>query len=317
MSTLYTINVTNNSPTNQDFYFFQKPAVYTGGTNVYSNSIYHQVLQPYATSGAVLTFQFMQQYYAGVQTQVPNLIVGQASGYTTASQAIDLTSASGSASNNSTNMSVSPSLGLTPPTFTAGVQPGAYRIVTPSFNPVTQKYNAGLAVKSTTTGAVVLSNFINAEPSKNIDCQPVLIFYVQTGGYQAGSVINFTTSSVGAALCDTTQGVTTFNVTYNADGSWTVGSVTQQPGLSQLIGQTNMINMAALAPAPNTVIMNEAGTGVVSTGNANNYDAPFTVSNLSNAGALAVHSEYQVGPSNGPLKGYMCTAIANGTATFA
>ncbi|AVX40197.1 MULTISPECIES: hypothetical protein [Yersinia] len=222
MSTLYTINVINNSPTAQDFFFFQKPAIYTGGAKVYSNSIYQEVLQPFASSGSVLTFECLMQFYAGAQTQLPNLSVGQDSGYITSSQPIDLTSATaGVQTANTTLLSVDPSLGLSPASYTEGVQPGAYRIITPAFNPITEVLNAGLAVQSA-SGGTVLSSFINAEPSKNIDCQPVLSFYVQTGTYQPGTVINFSTSSVGSAICDTTQGITAFNVTYNPQGTWTV-----------------------------------------------------------------------------------------------
>ncbi|MBW4676767.1 MAG: hypothetical protein KME52_22980 [Desmonostoc geniculatum HA4340-LM1] len=240
MSTLYTINVTNNSPNLQNFFFFQKPAIYSGGQTVYTNSIYSQPLEPYSTSGAVLTFQLLQQYYAGVQTATGTPVVGEASGYTTASQPIDLTTI-GKETNNCTQMSVNPSLGLSVPTYADGVLGGAYRIVTPPFDPTLRDYNLGLAMKNIQTGSVVLSNFISAEPSKNIDCQPVVIFYVQSGSYQAGSVINFTSSSVGSATCDTTPGYTTFNVSYNLDGSWTVNPVHDQPGLSQLIGSYQSI----------------------------------------------------------------------------
>ncbi|BAM90242.1 hypothetical protein S58_42570 [Bradyrhizobium oligotrophicum S58] len=59
----------------------------------------------------------------------------------------------------------------------------------------------------------------------DIDCQPVMIFYVQTGEYPAGTVVNFTNASINAAVCDATPGYTTFNVTYNADGSWSVQTV--------------------------------------------------------------------------------------------
>lgn len=237
MSTLYTINVINESINNQDFYFFQKPAVYTGSEQVYANSIYHATLQPYSKSGATLTFQFLQQYYAGVQSRQSPPLVGQASGFTTAIQPIDLTSADGTKTNNSTNMSVDPSLGLSPAVYNPNVENGAYRIITPGFNPELSQYNAGLAVKDNTTGAVTLSSYITAEPNKNIDCQPIQIFYVQTGSFEAGSVINFSTSSVGAATCDTTPGYTTFNVTYKIDGSWVVNQAVAQaqPGLTQLM----------------------------------------------------------------------------------
>jgi NADH:ubiquinone oxidoreductase subunit 6 (subunit J) len=80
MATTITINVTNNSPTVQNFFFFQQPAVYSGGAQVYTNSLYTQTLLPFATSGAVLTFTMVLQYYAGVQQQVSPPQVGIPSG---------------------------------------------------------------------------------------------------------------------------------------------------------------------------------------------------------------------------------------------
>lgn len=221
---LYTINVTNNSATDQSFYFFQKPASFMSSATVYSNSIFCQMLQPYSRSGAVLTFLFQQQYCAGAQTSIQAPTVGQASGYTTASQPIELTE-SGKPSNNTTLMSVEPSLGLAPAVYTAGVPVGAFRIVTPQYNAALVRYNTGLAIKNLQYSTVVLSSFITAEPGKNIDCLPTLVFYVQTGSYQAGTTINFAVSAAGAALCDTSSGFTTFDVSYNIDGSWTVTAV--------------------------------------------------------------------------------------------
>ena len=316
MATLYTINVTNNSPNSQDFFFFQAPAVYVGGPTTYSNSIYNQTLQSYSKSGAVLTFELLQQYYAGAQTRQNPPIVGQASGFTTASQPIDLTSSTGGGSN-TTQMSVDP-LGLGPAANTAGVQLGAFRIVAPEFNPAVEQYNAGLAVLS--NSQVVLSNFVTVQPNQNIDCQPVLIFYVQTGSYESGEVINFSTSSIGAAECDTTAGYTTFNVSYNADGTWTVQPDTSAAlrfaGLTQLIGRANSPAVAAIGLSVNTSIKNEAGTSVLCTGSTSNYTPPFQVTNLDHPAALKVRSEYQVGPTNGPFRGRMCTAITGNTATF-
>lgn len=226
MSTLYTINVVNNSLSNQDFFFFQKPAIYTGGSQVYSNSLYQQMLLPSTSSGSTLTFQSLQQFYAGAQTQVPKLTIGEASGYATAIQPIDLTPVKANPSspvNNATLMTVSPALGLSPAVpGPASEQSGAFRITTPTFNSLTQQYNAGMAVKNMVTGDIVLSNFVNAEPNKNIDCQPVMIFYVAVGSYEPGSVINFSESSVTSAVCDATTGFTSFDVVYNPDGTWTV-----------------------------------------------------------------------------------------------
>jgi hypothetical protein len=222
MATTITINVTNNSPTPQSFFFFQQPAIYFGGAQVYTNSLYTAPLLPYATTGAVLSFTMMLQYYAGVQQQIAPPVVGQPSGQLGASQAIGLTpTPGGQPTANTTNMSVSPSLELSAPVSTVGPQPGSFRIVTPTYNSTLAAYNAGSAVQ-TSQGEVTLSNFVTAQPNINLDCQPVIKFYVGTGIYAAGTVINFTQSSVYAALCDATADGTSFNVSYNSAGTWTV-----------------------------------------------------------------------------------------------
>ena len=176
MSTLLTINVTNNEAT-QGFYFFQQPA-----------------------------------------NTVPQ--VGQSSGYSSASRAIDLATTDGKG-NDSTIASVNP-LSLSAPANTAGVQPGAFRITTPVFS-APPYYNVGSAVN--VNGGIVLSNFVQANPNSNTDCQPILKYYVATGLYTPGSVMNFTQSSATAALCDFTGGYTVANVTLNQDGSWKVSYI--------------------------------------------------------------------------------------------
>ncbi|UPT96113.1 hypothetical protein J4G48_0044950 [Bradyrhizobium barranii subsp. apii] len=93
MATTITINVQNNSPSLQNFFFFQQPAIYTGGPEVYTNSLYSQALLPYATSGAILTFSLILQDYAGVQQQVTPPTVGKPSGQLSATQAINVTPA--------------------------------------------------------------------------------------------------------------------------------------------------------------------------------------------------------------------------------
>ena len=80
MSTLIQINVTNNSPIVQDFFFFQQPAQYAGGAQVYSNSVYTSPLLPYRSSGSRLSFMMVLQNYGGVQRQVSPPTVGQPSG---------------------------------------------------------------------------------------------------------------------------------------------------------------------------------------------------------------------------------------------
>ena len=216
MSTLLTINVKNHIPATQTFYFFQQPSMYTGGSRVYSNSLCSQALGNYDSTGSVLTFQVSLQPYACIQQAYQQPQVGQSSGFASAYRAIDLAPASGTA-NDCTTASVSP-LGLSPATVGPNVEPGAFRIITPIHEP-SSIYNIGSAVQA--NGSVMLSNFVVANPASTTDCQPILQFYVQTGSYMAGSVINFTTSSVNAAMCDFTGGYSTMNVSLNPDGTWT------------------------------------------------------------------------------------------------
>ncbi|WP_414567860.1 hypothetical protein [Nostoc sp. CCY 9925] len=306
MNSLYTINLKNESPNTQEFFFFQKPANYIGSSEVYSNSIYSSKLRGHG-SGATLTFKFIQQYYAGVQEQAKNIVVGEASGYESAIKEIDLTLSPSISENNSTSMLIDEgALGLTDAIHENNVPSGAFRIHVPTFNPYEKKYNAGLAIQNPIDGSITLSNFINAEPTKLIDVQPVLKFYIQTGSYEAGSVVNFMTSSVGAAVCDMSLGVLNYQVTYTAEGLWKVNSSQIQPGLTQLMFQ----------PQNNVEIENEAGTAVISQGYALNLNSPIEVQNLTDPDKIKFHLEYQVGKIGGPYKGYMCTEKAGNTATF-
>ncbi|WP_019645304.1 hypothetical protein [Novispirillum itersonii] len=216
MSTFLTINVKNLERQTQNFYFFQQPSIYSGGQQVYSNSLYSQALGNYNDTGAILTFQINMQYYAGIQQSNQPPAVGQSSGFASASRAIDLAPANGGSANDWTTATLNP-LGLSAPTAGVGVQPGAFRITTPSFSPPAI-YNVGSAVQ--VNGGIVLSNFVEANPASNTDCQPILKYYVQTGQYTPGTVMNFTQSSINAATADFTGGYTTINVTLNPDGTW-------------------------------------------------------------------------------------------------
>ncbi|MBA8879020.1 hypothetical protein [Phyllobacterium myrsinacearum] len=220
MSTLLTINVKNLESATQGFYFFQQPALYAGGPVVYSNSLFAQSLGNFNDTGSTLTFQVNMQYFAGIQQAHSTPQVGQSSGYASASRAIDLAPASGTA-NDWTTASASP-LGLSQPTAGTGVQPGAFRITTPVYAPPAI-FNVGSAVE--VNGGIALSNFVVANPSNNTDCQPILKYYVQTGNYTPGTVMNFSASSVKAAVCDFTGGHSVINVTLNADGTWATETI--------------------------------------------------------------------------------------------
>ncbi|MFN6501694.1 MAG: hypothetical protein RMX65_032550 [Nostoc sp. DedQUE01] len=306
MSSLYTIILKNDSPKTQEFFFFQKPAIYTGDFQVYSNSIYSAKLRGHG-SGATLTFQCLQQDYAGVQEQAPNIVVGEASGYESVIKEIDLTLSPSVSEKNSTSMLLDQDgLGLTDTIHENDVKSGAFRIHVPTFNPYEKKYNVGLAIQNPRDGSIILSNFINAEPTKGIDVQPVLKFYIQTGSYEAGSVVNFVNFSDGAAVCDMSLGVLNYQVTYTAEGLWIINSSHMQPGLTQLMSQTKN----------NVEIENEAGTAVICQGYALNLNSPVEVRNLTDPDKIKLHLEYQVGKVGGPYKGYMCTGKVGNTATF-
>ncbi|QFS51766.1 hypothetical protein [Nostoc sphaeroides] len=322
MSTLYTINIVNNSGDFKQFFVFQKPAIYTGGQKIYSNSVWSCGISPGVGSSA--TFLMLQQYYAGLQQQIKPPNVGEASGYSSAIQPINLTPKPPDTTTKNTTSMILPSessgLGLTPTINTPEVQTGAFRIITPTFEPAVTPYNVGLA-SQTPMGNVILSNFIVAQPNQDIDCQPIVQFYVQTGTYQPGTVINFTSSSKNAAVCDATTGFVTFLVVYNSNGTWAV----TESGPTRLMGQPRISASAQThdsavfssnAPALKAEIKNEAGRAVICTGFAANFNAPVTVQNLSNPGVIHLNSEYQVGPTDGPYVGRMCINIAGNEATF-
>lgn len=221
--TTYRITVENKSNSPQDFFFFQKPAIYSGGAEVYTNSIGNRGLPKYK-SGSIneVIFTLEQQYYAGAQIQLKPPHVGVAQIGELSQVPVDLAKIGSTMIKDGTNMIVTPdSFHLTPAVNTPGVEAGAFRIKTPSYDPYSTEYNIGLSCING-DGDIVLSNFITAEPEKNTDVQPKVVFYVSTGTYKAGTVVNFTTSSVNSAMCDATNGKLDFKVVYEADGTWTV-----------------------------------------------------------------------------------------------
>lgn len=224
MSTHIKFNVTNQSDHSLEFFIFQQPAKYSGGSAVYSNSIQNTILGPYSSSASTYTFLLNMQFFAGVQQRYTTPEVGQQSGYLSAIRPVDLTPPVDSktpAANNATTLSLSP-FGLSVPSADIHAQPGAFRFVSPVFDPTKNSpVYAGSAVQLD-DGSVVLSSFTNLYANQNLDCQPILQFYLQTGSYEAGTVMNFTSSSIAAALCDATEGDNTFDVAYNANGTWTV-----------------------------------------------------------------------------------------------
>lgn len=228
MTTLIQINLINNSNSLSVFCFFEQPANYNIAATVYSNCLQSTALLPYSSSGARYTLQLTRQIYAGVEEQVISPGSAQILGYLSAAQQINIAPpVNGPQTNNATNMIVSP-LGLSAPTPAQDVKEGFFRIVTPTFDASQKQYHAGPAVEHD-TGAVILSSFIKVKPTSYLDCQPIPTFYVAMANFSAGEVINFTSLSKVAAVCDATSGVSSFKVIYNVDGTWTVTSNGQGP----------------------------------------------------------------------------------------
>lgn len=221
MSTTLTINVRNYQQVTQEFYIFQEPAIYSGGGKVYSNSLYSEQLGNYDEYGAILTFEVNLQFFAGIQQANTPPQVGQSSGFESAWRAVNLTPAHGTAVGNSVEASIEP-IGMLAATSDANAQAGSFRIVTPQFDP--PAVNIGSAVE-TKNGGIVLSNFITAKPLNYTDCQPIIKYYVQTGGFRGGTVMNFTQSSINAGLCDFTGGISAIDVALMPNGLWDVQAV--------------------------------------------------------------------------------------------
>jgi hypothetical protein len=130
--------------------------------------------------------------------------------------------------------------------------------------------------------------------------------------------MNFSTSSINAAVCDATPGFTTFNVSYNKDGTWTVDDMALER-LSD--GSLGLVEKARHTTRPveavNAEVWNEAGSAVISTGHAANFHLPTTVTHLSNPQGIEVLRDYQIGRVGGHHRaGVSCVGLDGTTGTF-
>jgi hypothetical protein len=222
-TTTYSIIVVNKSPYPQNFFFFEQPAIYTGGPEVFSNSLGYQSMLPYNPSTPQqIQFTLVQQYRAGSQQQTSPPQIGIAQTSLISQSLVQIAQAGiDKTSLDTTAMTIDQNNNpiLSQATNTQSVQAGAFRIVTPIFQPSQGTYLIGSGGVS--NGYLVLSNYIIAQPNTFVDVQPVVKFYISTGSYSAGQTINFSVSSATSALCDATNGKLSFMVTYNSDGTWT------------------------------------------------------------------------------------------------
>lgn len=219
---LLTINITNRTARTESFYLFQEKMTFMDARTdeyvheVYRNSLYSQTLAPADQSGATLTIQIDSQAFACVE--VASGKSDGPSGYAPASEAINL---AGYGNDTVTAYIHPPSPTLSKPTRGMGVIRGCFRIVGPDHDTYSF-YNAGAAVR--VNGQVVMSAY--TPQAKQIDCAPLLKFFVGLGSAEPGWVTEVHLSrDHDAALCDFTRGASVIDVTRNADGTWSTRTV--------------------------------------------------------------------------------------------
>lgn len=211
------IYVRNEANFESDFYIFQRPAIYTGRAKVYINSLGMETL---TSKEEQIQWSFAMQHRIAVQRKSCKPQIGG----TVVSHQITELCTEQKCENDAVRFKID-DLGdphLYDLHTDPNVQKGAMRVVTPIYPPGKGVFNVGLGTVS--NGVLLLSNFIVARPNNNIDIQPINQFFVATGSYKTGHVVNFTESSVQSALCDATNGQTVFYVSLKSDGTWTVGS---------------------------------------------------------------------------------------------
>lgn len=221
MPEMLILNVKNCQPETQDFYVFREPAIFASGGQVYSNSLFSQSLGNFDATGDLLALLINPQYLAGIQSADGMPEVGSPSGFALATCPIDFAISSSDSLDWTTAKAIP--LGLTPPVNGSDIQPGAFRITTPSFT-APPCYNVGLADSVNDADGVnkevVLSSFVLADPIDNIDCIPILKYYIQIGSYAPGDVIDFIQASTAACMADFSGGYSVYTISLLANGQW-------------------------------------------------------------------------------------------------
>lgn len=93
---------------------------------------------------------------------------------------------------------------------------GSFRIQTEKYDDVDPSYVAGMATE--VNGEMLLSSFTPVMTQMKIYVEPIEVFYVAAGLYEAGTVVDFATESACAAKCDASEGTAKFTVVYGVDG---------------------------------------------------------------------------------------------------
>ncbi len=203
----YTIQIVNASQYAQNFFLFSSPPTLSWSSQIYQNALAQsQDVGPQTT----VTYTIKNSVFAScVQTQNdqnPQVAISK-------SVAMDISSAT----NNCATFSPNP-FNLTVSTD-ASVQKGWFRITTSSYSPGNPSY---IGIGYLVDGISSFAAGVEAEPSKNLDVEPIVKFYVATGDYTPGTLANFVEASKTAACFDFTgMGSVTMRSDYQPNGTWT------------------------------------------------------------------------------------------------
>jgi len=214
----YTITVDNNLPSAIEVYFFKAPAKYSKVDGMFVNSLATKVIQGKGTSQC--SFEYEASYAAAA------LNYKQQSGDLKTNMISYQPLKFGYVSDMMIDKNGDPYLMKQRPATEAEskkIPNGAFAVKVPKnrqFEPLLPNYHVGLGAIS--DGKEIISSFNQASPGTLIDIQPVVQFWVAIGSMEKNSVVNFTTLSVDAALCDATNGKRDFKVTRTDTGAWQV-----------------------------------------------------------------------------------------------
>ncbi len=224
----YNVIVDNESKYPIDVYIFTEPAIFSSSSGTYTNSLGSQIVQPLRQSQARFTIE--NTFYAAAQ--LFDNPTGELQSTSVALRPIAIKTDSQPAQRTmlSFDPNNEPVLG-DPTTVTAPdgspaiAVEGTFQIQTPVYPDGQGDYGIGLGL--ITNGLYNLATYTMARPNQFVDVQPVEMFFIAIGRVEKGVDANFYSVSTSSALCDATDGTTTFHVVRTKMGKWKVNGKVQ------------------------------------------------------------------------------------------
>ncbi len=223
--------VDNDTSNPIEVFIFTKLAIFNSSEGVYTSSLGSQIVQSKRQSHQA-QFTIERSYFAAAQKLDALTAAGGLQYKSVALRPITIKTDSQPAQRTKLSFDddLCPILS-TPKDITApdgspaNVVEGSFQIQTPLYPDGQGDYGIGLGLIS--NGQYLLSSYTMARPNQFVDVQPINIFYIAIGGVVKGQEANYYTASTTAALCDGTDGTTTFHVVHKNDGRWAVNGKIQ------------------------------------------------------------------------------------------